>query len=158
MSDGRDGFDFLHGRWRVRNERLARRLCQSNEWQEFAADNECRPLLGGLGNLDRYVVDRFVDGRPLEGLTLRLFDPATRAWSIHWADDRRHRLDPPVVGGFDGARGTFVGDDVFDGRPIRVRFYWTVVGRDEARWEQAFSDDGGATWETNWRMFLTRQA
>jgi hypothetical protein len=155
-SDGRHDFDFLHGRWRVHNERLARRLAGSHEWHRFDARCECWPVLDGIGNQDRYQA-RFPDGQPLEGLTLRLFDPATRSWSIYWADSRRGRLDPPVVGRFADGRGRFVGDDLFEGRPIRVAFVWTVVSAHEARWEQAFSDDGGERWETNWRMSFVRE-
>lgn len=156
-SDDGHGFDFLHGRWRVRNQRLAQRLVGCTEWQEFAAECDCRPVLGGLGNLDRYFAPRFVDGQPLEALTLRLYDPAARAWRIHWADDRRRRLDPALSGGFTGARGLFFGDDECQGRTVRVRFEWTALGGGEARWEQAFSPDGGASWEPNWRMFFARQ-
>ena len=65
-------------------------------------------------------------------------------------------LDPPVLGGFDGDVGIFEGDDVFDGRPIRVRFTWSRVTTPAPRWEQAFSADGGETWETNWVMDFTR--
>jgi len=45
---------------------------------------------------------------------------------------------------------------VFDARVIRVRFVWTHAGPDACQWEQAFSPDGGASWETNWRMTFTR--
>ena len=105
--DGRKDFDFLHGRWRVHNSRLARRLAGDDEWQEFAAVNVCAPVIAGLGNIDRFDCERFPDGKPLHGLTLRLFDPTTRRWSIYWSDDRSGRLEPPVVGGWDGARGVF---------------------------------------------------
>ena len=39
--------------------------------------------------------------------------------------------------------------------PIRVRFIWSGVTTPTPRWEQAFSDDGGETWETNWVMDFT---
>ena len=152
--DGRNDFDFYFGRWRIHNRRLAHRLAGSTAWQTFEADQHCRPLLGGLGNLDAFSAPAFVDGKPIEGMTLRLFDPATRTWSIYWADDRSHVLQPPVVGRWTGDRGTFEGDDTFDGKPIRVRYTWTRSAA--PTWEQAFSTDGGATWETNWYMAMTR--
>lgn len=154
--DGRHDFDFLHGRWKIRNTRLVGRLQGSSQWQEFEAHQEVRPILNGMGNTDRFVCT-FPDGKPLEGMTLRLFDPATRRWSIYWADDRQCQLQPPVVGAFKDGRGAFYGDDVLAGRPIRVVFHWTVVGPDRADWDQAFSADGGQTWETNWRMEMTRE-
>ena len=153
--DGARDFDFLFGRWRVHNERLRERLAGSNDWQRFDAIAECRPILGGAGNIDEFVTDEF-EPTVFFGMTLRLFDSATRRWSIWWASNRGGRLDPPVVGSFADGTGRFDGEDVHAGRPVRVRFLWTVGGPDRAHWEQAFSADGGATWETNWRMHFTR--
>ncbi len=114
-----------------------------------------RSLLGGSGNVDDNVLE-MPDGA-YRAATLRAFDPTTRSWSIWWLDSRfPHRLDPPVVGGFEGTRGTFYADDIIDGVPIRVRFLWLVFDPQAPRWEQAFSKDGGLTWETNWRMAFTR--
>jgi hypothetical protein len=88
---------------------------------------------------------------------LRAFDAATGLWSIWWLDGRDpHRLDPPMVGGFDDGLGTFFADDLFEGRPIRVRFLWRVADPQSPRWEQAFSIDGGEKWETNWTMDFAR--
>lgn len=155
-TDGRRDFDFLHGRWTIHNQRLVRRLQGCTEWQEFEARQECHPVLDGVGNVDRFVCT-FPDGKPLEGMTLRIFDPASRLWSIYWADNRSCQLQPPVLGRFEAGRGQFLGDDVLDGKVIRVVFHWAVLGVDSASWEQAFSADGGKTWETNWRMFMTRE-
>jgi hypothetical protein len=90
-------------------------------------------------------------------MSFRFFDPETRLWSIYWADSRRSGvLDPPVFGSFAGDAGVFEGSDTFDGRPIRVRFTWSGVTTPTPRWEQAFSDDGGESWETNWVMDFAR--
>jgi hypothetical protein len=90
-------------------------------------------------------------------MTLRLFDPATRTWSIHWSSTRAPgRLDPPVVGGFTGDVGTFEGTDEIAGRPVRVRFEWRA-DPDRPRWQQSFSWDDGATWRENWTMTLSRE-
>lgn len=156
-TDGRHDFDFLFGTWSVQNRRLARRLQGSTDWQSFEAREEVWPVLGGLGNMDRFQAI-FPDGRPLEGMTLRFFDPSAQTWSLYWVDDRSGQLQPPLVGRFKGSRGEFFGEDTFDGRPIRVRFIWQVVSPTEAHWEQAFSVDAGRTWETNWTMRMTRVA
>jgi hypothetical protein len=152
--DGRTDFDFYFGHWRVENRRLARRLVGSTDWQSFEARQECRPVLGGLGNLDTFSAGAFADGKPIEGMTLRLFDPAAQTWSIYWADDRTHNLQPPVVGRWTDGRGIFEGDDLFEGRPIRVRYTWTCGA--VPTWQQAFSTDRGTTWETNWHMTMIR--
>ncbi len=153
--DGRRDFDFLFGKWNIRNRRLARRLESCTEWQEFSAAQEVRPVLGGLGNIDKLTAT-FPDGKAIEGMTLRFFDPKAHAWSLYWIDNWTCQLQPPVVGRFVGNRGEFYGDDTFKEKPIRVRFIWVKNGPDSAHWEQAFSDDGGKTWETNWEMEMTR--
>lgn len=89
---------------------------------------------------------------------MRLFDPAKRRWSIWWIDGRVLKLDAPVHGGFADGVGTFIGEDSFEGRPILVRFTWSEITDDAARWSQAFSDDGGRTWEVNWDMRFRRTA
>ena len=152
---GRDDFAFLSGRWNVQHRRLVARLAGSEDWQEFAGTTELWPLLGGAGNVD----DNFLDlpGDPYRAASLRSFDPATGLWSIWWLDARRPgAIDVPVVGRFVDGVGTFEADDTFEGRPIRVRFRWTRTATSSPRWEQAFSADGGATWETNWEMDFTR--
>ena len=146
-------FDFLFGSWNVRNRYLVGRLRGSSEWKEFPGTARAWPLLDGMGNVDAYAAER--DGRVVHGTTLRLFDPQTKEWSLYWADTiRAGVLYPPMVGRFDGDVGTFFGDEEVDGRKVLCRFLWTKG--DSPRWEQAFSDDGGTTWETNWIMELTR--
>ena len=150
-------FDFIHGHWHVRHRRLRTRLAGCTEWIAFDGQSCTRPLLGGSGNVEDNTLD--MPGDAYRAITLRVFDPANGRWSIWWLDGRYpDRLDVPVTGGFDDGRGAFFADDSFDGRPIRVRFQWFVHGADAARWEQAFSEDGGATWETNWTMDFTRAA
>ena len=148
-------FDFWLGSWKVHNRRLRERLADSDEWDEFEATATARPILDGLGNEDEFRTDwngGFV------GMSFRFFHPTTGLWAIYWADSRRSGLlDPPVIGAFDGDVGTFEGQDTFRGRPIVVRYTWSGVTTPTPRWEQAFSDDGGETWETNWVMDFTRE-
>ncbi len=151
--DGSRDFDFWMGYWKVHNRRLQERLKESTTWDEFEATVVARPLLGGVGNEDVYRTD-FAGG--FTGMSFRYFDRATRKWSIYWADSRRGTLEPPVVGSFSGDGGVFEGADFFEGRPIRVRFTWSRVTTPSPHWEQAFSEDGGKTWETNWVMDMTR--
>ncbi|NUU20709.1 MAG: hypothetical protein HOV68_04205, partial [Streptomycetaceae bacterium] len=96
-----DDFHFLHGTWDVANRKLTRLFADRDEWEEFPGRATVRPLLGGLGNIDEITFPT----HGWAGTTLRLYDLATRKWSIHWASSRTGRLDPPVVGGFDGDRG-----------------------------------------------------
>lgn len=150
-----DDFDFLFGRWAISNRRLMGRLEGATQWQEFDARCEARALPGGIGNIDSFVPMAWRDG--FTGATIRLFDPQARQWSIYWVDNSSGVLQPPVVGGFDGGEvGIFEGPDTLRGMAIDVRFTWTRISADHARWEQAFSADNGASWETNWTMELRR--
>jgi hypothetical protein len=147
-------FDFWMGRWIAHNRRFRKRLAGSDEWDEFEAAIVARPILDGMGNEDEFRTD-FAGG--FVGMSFRFFDPVKRRWSIYWADSRRSgELDPPVLGTFSGDTGVFEGPDVFEGRPILVRFTWSRVTTPSPRWEQAFSEDGGQTWETNWITDFTR--
>ena len=152
-TDGRHDFDFYFGQWRIQNERLKERLTGCAEWEQFEATQGCRPLLGGLGNIDDFVT---ADRGGYQGMTLRLFQPATKEWSIYWASNRDGVLEPPVLGRFTDGVGTFFGRDQHLGTPVLVRFVWSHITPQGARWEQAFSTDEGQSWEVNWRMTMTR--
>jgi len=152
---GAADFDFFIGSWKVAHRRLKERLTGCTEWQEFGGICVTRKILGGLGNMD----DNFLDlpGGAYRAVTLRSFNASTGQWSIWWLDGRHPgSIDTPVVGRFENGVGTFHADETFAGKPIRVRFLWTMSKPDGPRWEQAFSPDAGATWETNWFMDFTR--
>jgi len=144
-------FDFLVGRWRVLHRRLRERLAGSDDWQEFEGSCVMHKLLGGQGNVDDNLLN--LPEGPYRAASLRAFDPATRLWAIWWLDARTpHTIDSPVVGCFEGGVGSFYADDTFKEQPIRVRYLWTETLTPSPRWAQAFSTDGGKTWETNWVM------
>lgn len=145
-------FDFLAGRWDVRNRRRRRILADCEEWDEFPGRAECTRLFGGAANVDTISFPSLGQS----GLTVRLFDRELEEWSIYWASSRDGILQQPVTGRFAGGEGWFYGDDTFQGRLIRVRYIWSGMTDHSARWEQAFSADGEETWETNWIMNLTR--
>ena len=112
--------------------------------------------MGEWGNVDDNVLD--IPTGQYRALTVRSFDPATGLWAIWWLDSRNpHALDVPVKGAFKGGVGTFLADDQLDGKPIKVRFLWLATQTSSPRWEQAFSPDGGLSWETNWTMQFTRR-
>jgi len=152
--DGAHDFDFQTGRWLIRNQRLKERLTGCTEWETFDATQEARLLPGGLGNVDDYVTEHWPG---FVGMSLRLYSPRTRLWRIYWASNRIEGVEPPVVGAFDEhGVGVFEGRQELDGRPILVRFVWSEITQNTARWEQAFSPDEGKTWERNWIMTMTR--
>lgn len=148
-------FDFLFGRWTIRNRRLKEWLAGSSEWVEFASTNVAQPVWGGAANLDEYEALDTPWGE-IHGMTLRLYDEKAGQWSIYWANRKNGKLDPPMTGAWKDGRGEFYDQELFHGRMIYVRFLWTNESANAARWEQAFSDDGGRTWETNWIMEMER--
>ena len=148
-------FDFLVGTWTVQHRRLKQRLAQGTEWETFSGTCKTWLLLDGQGDVDDNVLQ--APAGTYRAVTLRSFDPATKLWSIWWLDSRHpHELDPPVVGGFRNGIGTFFAKDMFGGRPIIVRYIWSDIAPHSTKWQQAFSDDGGKTWETNWVMEFRR--
>jgi hypothetical protein len=144
-------FDFLAGAWTLQNRRLKKRLAGSSEWEDFPAVDCGAIYLGGLVNVDEI----HFTTKGWAGVTFRNFDLKKRQWSIYWVSSRTGMLYPPVVGGFDGDRGEFYGEDEDEGRPVKVRFLWVKHGPDHLHWEQAFSLDG-KSWEVNWMNDLTR--
>lgn len=147
-------FDFLAGQWHVRNRKLKSRLDGCTEWDEFDATQDMRLVLHGIGNTD--ILSATVNEQPFEGMTLRLFNPSSRLWSIYWADSNSGILQPPVVGSFMGNTGLFFAEDLFKGKEVLVKFNWDKTDPDAPVWSQAFSADNGATWEWNWYMYFTR--
>ncbi len=148
---GAHDFDFFVGHWHGTNRRLKQRWVGSDEWDVFPGDLRCESRMGGGVNIDE--VNFATKG--WSGMTVRIFNPKKRQWSLYWINSITGELFPPVVGGFDGDHGEFYGDDTDEGKPVKVRFRWKRLGPDDAHWEQAFSIDGKA-WETNWTCEFAR--
>jgi hypothetical protein len=149
-------WSWLVGSWSVHHRRLKDRLAGSTEWEDFTGTCVNWPLMGGRGNVDDNVLS-LAAGR-YHGVGVRAFDLETGQWSIWWIDSRRPGIEPPVRGGFADGVGTFIGDDTWKGKPVKVRFRWSQITPTSAHWDQASSGDGGKTWETNWHMDFSRTA
>jgi len=148
-------FDFEHGRWRTSLRRLLQPLSGSRQWADYTGTTTVHPLLGGRANLVELEVAGPL-GR-IDGVSLRLFDTQRQRWTLNYTSVTSGTLELPMSGGFNGGRhGVFYSEDTFKGKPIMVRFVIEVLDADHCRFEQAFSDDGGATWEVNWIASDTR--
>ncbi|MDQ3712496.1 MAG: hypothetical protein M3388_09785 [Acidobacteriota bacterium] len=150
-----DDFDFFIGNWKVHNQKLNARLKNCEQWTEFEALSERRKILNGFENTDSFCAD--FDGMPFEGMTLRLFNPQTKLWSIYWADSNAVVLDVAQIGSFENKVGKFYARDVFEGKEIIVQFIWDATNSNVPVWSQAFSADNGETWGWNWYMNFHRQ-
>ena len=152
--DGSRDFDFELGTWKTHVKRLDRPLSGGGAWIEYEGTSVVRPVAGGRANLVELDVAG-PEGR-IEGVSLRLYDPVAKQWSLNYASLRSGALSPPVTGAFVEGRGEFRGEETHHGRPVQVRFTIECESRDRCRFEQAFSADGGTTWETNWIATDTR--
>lgn len=149
-------FDFVVGDWSVKHRRLTKRLAHCTDWTEFDGDMSTQKILGGFGNLEDNRL-QFPDGE-FRAVALRTFEKDSNTWTIWWLDGRfPGRMDVPVKGRFQDGIGSFYAEDTHEGVAVKVRFLWSRSNPDALRWEQAFSPDNGATWETNWTMDFTRK-
>ena len=151
--DGGRDFDFQRGEWRVRH-----RVKRQDTWIEFGGTCRNRGLIDGSANVEEHTFLRSTGTTC--GIALRAYDAKIGQWAIWWVDSRDPLapLDPPVKGHFETGVGTFYSDYVADGKPMRVRYIWSHISANSARWEQATSSDEGKTWDTNWTMEFERTA
>jgi hypothetical protein len=160
-SDKRDGqhdFDFAVGSWKFHLKRLKQRLAGSTEWVELDGAVVCRKVLDGRAEVEEMNVESADKHMHLQGLALRLYNPETRQWSIYWVNGADGVLEQnPMVGQFSYGRGEFYNQQIYQGRAIYARFVWSDVTTNTPHFEQAFSVDGGKTWETNWITDQTRE-
>jgi hypothetical protein len=152
--DGQRDFDFDIGTWTTHLSRLRHPLSGSTTWVEFEGTTVVRKVWNGRANLAELEADS-PDGR-LQVLSLRLYDPQARQWSLNVANVSGGALSVPTIGEFRDGRGEFYDQEQFNGRTILVRNVWSDITPDSCRFEQAFSDDGGKTWEVNWIALDTR--
>jgi hypothetical protein len=152
--DGQHDFDFNFGTWKTQISRLKSPLTGSDVWVEWNGSVVVRKVWDGLANLEELKIDGPAGGH-IEGLTLRLYNPEWHQWSLNWSNSSDGILDKPLIGEFKDGRGVFINQEQFNGRAILVRHTYSNITQDSHHFEQAFSLDGGATWETNWIANLT---
>jgi hypothetical protein len=152
--DGQHDFDFEIGMWKTHLRRLVKPLTGSTTWVEYEGTTVVRKVWNGRANL----VELKASGPAgsFEGLSLRLYNPQSRQWSLNFANISDGVMAQPTIGEFKDGRGEFYNQEKYNERAILVRFVITKVTEDSYRFEQAFSDDGGKTWEVNWIAMDTR--
>ncbi|HYX70724.1 MAG TPA: hypothetical protein VE825_16435 [Terriglobales bacterium] len=148
-------FDFEFGSWKAHIRRLAHPLSGQNDWVDLDGTSTVRKIWNGRANLGELEVGNATTH--LEGLSLRLYNPKSRQWGIYWANSAEGRLGPAMVGGFKDGRGEFYDHEMFQGKAVFVRFIFSDITPASFHFEQAFSQDGGRTWETNWIASFSRE-
>lgn len=152
--DGQHDFDFEIGAWRTHLRRLLHPLTGSTTWVEYDGTTLVRKVWGGGANL----VELEVDGPAghLEGLSLRLYNPQARQWSLNFSNRAGGTLSPPSIGELKDGRGELYSQETLAGRAILVGFVISEITPTSCHFEQAYSDDGGKFWEVNWIATDTR--
>ena len=147
--DGQHDFDFEMGNWKAHLKRLEHPLAGSTKWIEFDGTFSAHKIWNGRANIEE--VELNSPTGPIEGLTVRLYNSQTHQWTIYWANSKNGSIDPaPQIGQFKDGHGEFYGQDTLNGKLIYVRYAWTKTDTDTPHFEQAYSNDGGKTWEVNW--------
>jgi hypothetical protein len=154
IRDGQHDFDFEIGAWATHLRRLKAPLTGSTDWVEYEGTSVVREVWGGRANL----VELDVAGPAgrIEGLNLRLYRPPSGQWSLTFASSANGLLATPAIGAFTDGRGEFYSQEDIDGRSILSRFVISDITPTSCQFEQAFSDDWGSTWESNWIAVDTR--
>ncbi len=152
--DGQHDFDFEIGTWKTHLRRLVNPLTGSNTWVEYQGTTVVRKVWNGRANLVELVADG--PAGHFEGLSLRLYNPKSRQWSLNFASVNGGVMTQPTIGEFKNGRGEFFSQETLNDRAILVRFVISDITPNSCRFEQAFSDDGGKTWEVNWIATDTR--
>src|SRR5437773_2845822 len=152
--DGQHDFDFEIGTWKTHLKRLVHPLTGSTTWVEYEGTTVVRKVLNGRANLVELVADG--PAGHFEGVSLRLYNVESGQWSLNFANATDGVLAQPTIGEFRNGRGEFYDQESLHGRAILVRFVIMPITADSCRFEQAYSDDGGKTWEVNWIATDTR--
>jgi hypothetical protein len=152
--DGQHDFDFEIGTWRTHLRRRLRPLTGSNEWIEMDGITTVKKVWNGRANLVELVADGA--GRHFEGLSLRLYHPEGRQWTLNFSNAANGEMAPPTIGEFRNGRGEFYDQETYNGRAIFVRFIISDITPTSVHFEQSYSDDNGKTWEVNWIATDTR--
>ena len=148
-TSSKNDFDYLVGKWKMKNRHLNARLVGCKEYTEFETEVENAKGLEGMGDFD-IVRRHLADGKIYEGRTIRTFDAETKLWRLYWVDSNGGPIDPPVVGSFTNGIGLFFCKDYQVGKPVIVVYRWDKTNPEMPVWSQAFSDDNGKTWEWNY--------
>jgi hypothetical protein len=152
--DGQHDFDFEIGTWKTHVSRLLHPLTGSTTWVEYDGTTVVRKMWNGRANLVELEADS--PAGHFEGLNLRLYNPQSHQWSLNFANSKVGSLSQPTIGEFKNGHGEFFDQETLDGRVILVRFVVSDITPSSCRFEQAFSDDGGKSWEINWVATDTR--
>jgi hypothetical protein len=151
---GQHDFDFDFGAWKTHSSRLLHPLTGSTTWADMDGVTVVKKIWDGRANIAEYKADG--PAGHVELISLRWYNPAAHQWNLDFATPNVGTLGIPAAGEFKNGRADFYDEEPLNGKAILVRFSIWRITDDTAQSEQAFSDDGGKTWEVNWINKYTR--
>lgn len=154
VHDGVHDFDFHFGNWHTHIRRLVHPLTGSNTWIELDGTVKVHPLWNGRANVEELEASNATVH--FQGMTLFLYNPEARQWTQTFTNASDGVLTKSLTGQFAGGRGELYDQETVNGKAVYVRFIWSDINADSHHVEQAFSEDGGKTWEPNFVATLTR--
>lgn len=146
-------FDWNFGTWKTDIKRLLHPLSGATNWVAYEGTVTVRPLLGGIANIEVVKAD---GPSHIELLDIRTYDPRSHQWIENGTSSRSGTLGVPAFGTFHDGRGIFYDQESFHNVTILVRQIFSDITANSYAFEQAFSTDGGQTWEPNFRANLGR--
>ncbi len=153
MRDGRHDFDWDFGTWKTHQKRLLHPLTGSTTWVEYDGTDVVSKIWDGANS---GMIEADGPAGHLEIFAVRLYNPDTHEWSINFTNPAVGAFGVPTIGGFKDGRGEFYDQELYHGRTILIRFTASEITADTCRFDQAFSADGGKTWEVNFIVTETR--
>jgi hypothetical protein len=144
-------FDFDIGTFKTHSSRL---LKGSTRWVETDGTAVVNRIWGGRGNLAEVHIDPPFG--PIDFLALRWYNPTAHQWFLTFANATDGTLGVPMAGVFSKGRVDFYDAEPVNGRSTLVHFALWPTSKDTGASEQAFSVDGGQTWEVNYKTRYTR--
>jgi hypothetical protein len=155
VQDGQHDFDFDFGVWRTHIRRILDPLSGATHSIELNGTVTVRKVWDGRAALEEIETDG--PSGHWEGMTLFIYDPSARQWSMNFVNSKVGQLGTPLIGSFSNGRGELIGQDTLDSRTILVRGVWSDIEPDSHQYEESYSADGGKTWIRAFIANLTRK-
>jgi len=152
--DGGHDFDFDLGVWKTHIVRRVHPLSGSNETMQLNGTVTVRKLWDGRAQVEEIEADG--PKGHWEGMTVFLYDPEARQWSMNFANSAAGKFSTPMIGSFANGRGELYGPDRLDGRAILVRAVWSDFSPTSHTYQESYSADGGKTWEVAFTATKTK--
>ena len=155
VRDGLHDVDFNLGKWHTSIRRYADPFSAPSHFASLEGTVTVRPVWNGKALLEEIEADG--PNGHWQGLTLFLYNPQSGQWSQNYANAAQGHFEAAATIGEQRGRDIeLYSTDTAGGRAILVKGLWSEIEPDSHRYTEAYSDDGGRTWQTAFDARLTR--